>query len=750
MDKQRLIQRLMATFLGEFEEHVRALDRDLLHLERAASEDQTEILKRLFRTAHSLKGAAGSVDVILVEGACHRLESILGGAREGLIPVDAELIQLLFTAVDALKDASERLRANQDLGVGPIPVLLPQLDATANETHLAPDLLPRPPAPPPIVVAPPPEPRPLEPNGSNGSNGSNGQPRTISDGFVRVPAEKLDALLSRSDELLIARSRSSTRLEDIHALQEILEQTRAEWRRLETPLRTLPRNMQRAFGRTQENFKRLARGIDILTAQVAADHHRLEQAAKPLDEEVKRVRMLPFRDACEGIERAVRDLARAGDKDIGFVVVGSDVELDRSILEGLKDPLLHLVRNAVGHGLESPEERIAKGKSGKGLITVAAAIRGTGVEVVVADDGRGIDLEGIRAQARKRRMAVPDDERELARLVLLPGFSTAQLVTELSGRGVGLDAVKHQVESLHGTVDFSFAPNQGTRFVLTLPLTLTTLRALLVESSGQVFALPTSCVRRLVRVGPSELGSMEGREVLLGSGQPILVASLAEVLGIGSAEPRRSSGKLVLAVVATGRRQIAFAVDELQAEHDIVVKSLGPRLRHVRNFTGATMLPTGRLALIVNPTELIHAALARAPVRSIAPGLEPETITPPQRRRLLVVDDSVTTRSLERFILEAAGYDVLVAADGLEAWQRLQTEGADLVVADVEMPRMDGFGLVEAIRASQRFQSLPIVLVTALESEKDKARGLEVGADAYLPKSTFDQRQLLETIAQLI
>ena len=752
MDKEQLIQRLMSTFVAELDEHVRALNRDLLALEKDPGADRTELIKTLFRTVHSLKGAARSVNITLIEATCHRLESIFGSVREGVLAVRPELIELLFLSADALKDAGERLRAKQDLTAGTLPALLPRLEAASRgarpeQTARTPGL-PTSPASPPTPAA--------------------------TDGFVRVPAVKLDALLARSGELLVARRRAGARQEDVGVLLEALEQTQAEWRRVQKPLRKLlgadasasdagtarndprsgaaprplPRRAALAIDRTEANLKKLARGFEILSSRMEADQHALEQVAVPLEDEVRRVRMLPFGDACEGFERVVRDLSRASGKEVDLVVEGSDVELDRSILEGLKDPLLHLVRNAVDHGLESPEERRTKGKPPRGRITVAAALRGTGVEVVVADDGPGLDLGRIREHASRRNLTVPKEERELARLVFLPGFSTARLITQVSGRGVGLDVVKHRVEALHGTVDLSFEPGHGTRFVLALPLTLTTVRSLLIECRGQVFALPAVNVRRLVRVGPSDLGSVEGREVLLGGSAPLPVVGLADVLGIPAGEPRRPGAKVALVVVEAGGQQVALAVDELLAEHEIVVKSLGPRLRKVQNFAGATVLPAGDIALILNVVDLVGSALGRSPGRTLAAALEDRA--PAKKRRLLVVDDSVTTRSLEKSILEAAGFEVLTAADGAEAWLVLQEKGADLVVSDVEMPRLDGFGLTEVIRGSKRFRELPAVLVTALETEKDKARGLEVGADAYLPKSTFDQTALLEAIKQLV
>jgi two-component system chemotaxis sensor kinase CheA len=443
----------------------------------------------------------------------------------------------------------------------------------------------------------------------------------------------------------------------------------------------------------------------------------------------------------------VHDLAQAAGKEVDLHIEGGAVELDRSVHEGLKDPLRHLVRNAIDHGAEPPAERQAAGKPARARITVAAVLRGSQVEVTVADDGRGIDLEGLRRQADKRGVEVPRDAEELARLVFRPGLSTAPLITDVSGRGMGLDVVKSRVESLHGTVAVAFTPGRGTSFTLAVPLTLTTLRALLVSVGSQTFALADSHVRRLVRVDPTQLRWVEGREMAALGGPPLPVVALAELLGLPGAPPR-SGARLPGLIIAAGPRQVVLVVEELLAAQEIVVKNLGARIRRVPYVSGATLLPSGQIALVLNAAHLIRRALAQTPGRGIGAGVA--AAAPQPRKRVLLVDDSVTTRTLEKSILEAAGYEVAAAADGSAAWQLLHERGADLVVSDVEMPRMDGFALTQAIRESTRFHRLPVVLVTARETEQDKARGIQAGADAYLVKSAFDQKNLLETLAQLL
>jgi two-component system chemotaxis sensor kinase CheA len=451
----------------------------------------------------------------------------------------------------------------------------------------------------------------------------------------------------------------------------------------------------------------------------------------------------------------IRDLADAADKQIVLNVEGGDVELDRSILEGLKDPLRHLVRNAIDHGAETPAERRSAGKTPQVQLTVSAALRGDHVEVVVADDGRGLDLEALRQQLRRRNLPDPADERELAQAVFLPGLSTRRLVTDVSGRGVGLDVVKGRVEAMHGTVGLSSEPGRGTRFTLAVPLTLTTLRALLVSAAGQTFAIVSAAVQKLVRVDPAAVRTVEGRPLLALGGPPLPVAELADVLGLRAAGSHREErDRRPAVIVSTGERRAAFLVDEFLAEQEVVVKNLGGRIRRLRHVVAATVLPSGRIALVLNTGNLVRSALAHgptvAPVWSAGERLGAAPPRAPARKRILLADDSVTTRTLEQSILEAAGYEVLTAADGAAAWQVLQEKGADLLVSDVDMPRLDGFDLTERVRASSRFRDLPVVLVTAREQAEDRARGAAVGADAYLGKSVFDQQELLTVLTQLI
>jgi len=685
MDREQLQRRLMATFLGELEEHLAALNRDLLQLEKQSDAGaRADLLQALFRTAHSLKGAARSVGVAPVEQACHRIEELLAGAREGKLTLGEAQFQRLFTAADQLQSAGRAL------------LIQPPADAADPG---------KPADPVPAVAA------------------------TAPEGFARIPGDRLETLLQQTDEVLVARSRLRARQDGLNELRELARGCR----------------LDRGAGR-DEGLARLERQLDDLVAAFAGDVRRLETSTSELHEQVRRLRMVPLTELVPNLERAVRDLARSTGKEAALVAEVGRIEVDRPVLQRLKDPLLQLCRNAVDHGIEHPADRTAAGKPTAGTVRLRAEPRGAEVWLSVADDGRGLDLAAIRAQAQRRGLTPPSTTREAAAVLFAPGFSTARSVTELSGRGVGLDVVKSAVEGLHGTVGLDSEPGRGTSFSLRVPVTLSTFRAVLFRVAGHVFALPASAIRRLERLAPDRIASVEGREMLVSPTGPIPLGALVQAVGLPTGD--LSGGRAPVIIVEVGTRTAALVVDELLEEREVLLKPLGPHLRHSRFALGGTVLPDGQLALVLSPAALLEAFLTAGRGESLTAKLaRAETQV---RKRILVADDSITTRSLEKSIIESAGYEVLAAADGEEAWRMLQQRPVDLVVSDVEMPRMDGFALAEAIRGSRRWGRLPVVLVSALCSDTDRARGLAVGANAYIAKGTFDQHELLQTIGQLL
>jgi two-component system chemotaxis sensor kinase CheA len=722
----------MSTFVEEVAEHVQSFNRDLLALESGQG-DPASLLQSLFRTAHNLKGASRAVDVGFVESACHGLENILARARDGERPLDTEAFEILFATADAIQDAGARLKEKQSLAASPLAALASRLFATAPGAggRLVPAAPALAPSAPPLPTATAPDPAMLE--------------RREGD-TLRVSVNKLDTVLARSGELLLAVRQSERRRDEWETLEEAASGLVTDFRRLQTLIApgalTATRTAVQQVGAGIDNLKN---GLERVVAHASTGGRGLVRTAGDLDSGVRSLRMVPFAEAGPGLERTVRDLALAAGKEVMFKLVGQEVELDRAVAERLKDPLVHLVRNAVDHGIEMPPERMAAGKPEAGLIIVSAALKGAQVEIVIIDDGRGLDRERIREEARARGLAVSAEDRDLLALVFHPGLSTARALTAVSGRGVGLDIVKSQVNALHGTVGLESVAGVGTTFTLTVPLTVTLIRALLVEAAGRIFAVATTQVMGLRRLIPGEVRNVGGREMLAATGGLLPLVSLAEALGLPAPRRDRGQGGFVVLVEA-GTSRVAFVVDELCAEQDLVVTGLGRRLRRVPNVAGCALLEDGGIALILSAAELAESALQAPARRLLIPAPAPEAI----RRRLLVADDSVTTRTLEKAILEEAGYEVRLAADGHQAWQMLQEEAIDLVVADVEMPGMDGFTLTETLRHSLALRRIPVVLVTSLSTDKDRARGLEAGADAYIVKSGFDRSGLLEAVGQLL
>ena len=753
MDKEELSRQLAAAFLGELEEHVQSINRVLLEVERQ-SITSDDAVRDLMRSLHTLKGAARAAGYQMLEQAFHLLENVLIPVRDGSAEFDSTLVSTLFDAADALDESVMRLRENSELGGGRLEQLIgrlvddktdvqgPPRHATSGEDKPSDDQVDPPAADQDHKKTSPPPPATDRASTSSRPSGST----------VRLAADKLDRLMTQSGEMLVARRRMEMQIHQVESLRDFvssslqnLEKIRSSG--LETSeLKTRGNGALTLIDVAGEELKDLDKQIDRLSTRMIAEARHLKVACESLEDEVHRVRMFPFSEACLGMERMVRDLALDQGKRVEFLIQGSDLEVDRSIIEAIKDPLLHLVRNAVDHGLEPPGQRLATGKSEVGRLEIAASLKGAQIEIVVSDDGRGLDFDALREQARARGMTETADHRDLARLIFLPGLSTARKITDISGRGVGMDVAQDRIEALHGFIDMSSQPGAGTQFVITLPITLTTLRGLLVQANGHTYAFPSSQVERLVHFQPDEVGSAGGKPVLL-LDHPISLVSLTRVLGqetdsIATGRHGRSA-----VIVHLGKQRLGFVVDEISAEQEIVVKTLGKRLAGVRKISGAIVLESGRLALLLNVASLVRAATGvNEPelIRTQQPAPEPT------RDRILYAEDSVTTRTLVRSILEAAGFDVRVATDGQTAWNMLNEEGADLVVSDVEMPRMNGFELTQAIRRSAQFRDLPVILVTGLGSPDDKMRGADAGADAYLVKSSFDQQSLLDAIQQLL
>ena len=752
---------LLATFRAELSDHCQVLTNALLSLEAEPElAEQQRLLGEAFRSMHNLKGAARAVALSAIETLAHELEDMLGAAMRGELELTPPLFDLLYAAIDTLTNSPEAAEDWGSLEPG-IEALLQRLAGVRVEPpHPAqPSALSR------LAEAEEPassEPAALEPAAAppagNAGSRTGRTIGTVESETVRLPVARLDALLEQLGELVIPRLAVIEALAELATLRGTVESWQQEWRKVRPLLHHLERAgrlagsrpLVRFLERNEANLDSVGATLGALDTHMADPIAQFAQLTDRLQHEMKRLRLVPLGSLATGLERAVRDLARSLGKEARLVLVGADIQLDRRVLETLKDPLLHLLRNAVDHGIEAPEVRQQMGKPSIGRVVVTAAQRGGTVIIEVEDDGAGLDAGAIRRQAIERGLGSETElaamsDHEIVSYLFLPGFSTRDKVSAVSGRGLGLEIVAQRVEQLGGGLAVESVPGQGMRFVLTLPLTLATTLAVLVEAAGVLYALPTVAVERALRA--HRLGSVGGRPMLEYDGVAVPVASLGDLLnGQMSHPPIDEDVAQTLVLVGAGAQRVALAIERLVGEQEIVVKPLGYPLARVRHVAGATILGSGRVVLILNVAELVHTA---AQSGAVAPA--PQPAAPQQRQlRVLVVDDSLTTRTLERYILEAAGYAVEVAGDGAEALGRLEEQEYDALVSDVHMPNLDGVALTARLRADARFRELPVILVTSLESPEDRERGLQAGADAYLVKSSFDQDYLLRTVRELL
>lgn len=535
---------------------------------------------------------------------------------------------------------------------------------------------------------------------------------------VRVASEELDLMMGRSATVLIARQRLTAPIRVLGELEIELGQRRtlsaAQLASTSRRLTSVHRELQRA-----------------LTT--------LDTSAAQLDEHVRRIRLRSIGDAARGCDRIVRDTAAATGKRAELFVHGSEVRVDRAQVDVLRDVLIQITRNSVAHGIEAPEARARAGKPELGRVTIAAELLGDSVRVTVSDDGGGLDLAAITASAARRGARI-ESMAEAERAIFAPGLSTAASVTAVSGRGVGLDVAKQRIEAMHGSITVTSDTGRHTTFTIELPTTVATITAMVVSCGGLAYAIPSASVDRVVRVKRSSVRHADGKSLVRVDETWLPFGLLASVLG----QPAVLAERAVAVVLLQSGRRVVLAVDAVVGISDLVVGQLDPRLGRIRHLTGQARLASGLVALVVNTSDLIDDVLGMSVTIAAVP-------TPAKRRRILVVDDSATTRALEANILRTAGYDVVVAVDGEAALRHLtQDPHVDLIVSDIDMPNLDGFGMTQAVRSDDRIATLPVILVTARGTDEDRARGLRVGANAYLVKSSFDQTVLLQTVARLL
>ncbi|MGF6591528.1 hybrid sensor histidine kinase/response regulator [Pseudomonas sp. 2835] len=746
---------LLELFSLEAEAQTQVLSAGLLALERNPT--QADQLEACMRAAHSLKGAARIVGVDAGVSVAHVMEDCLVGAQEGRLLLRPEHIDALLQGTDLLMRIATPGDASIDAAVQTFLVQMAALldpGATPAPAVAAPPALLPEPEPEPLAVEPPsvePEPEVEAAPVRSGKRTGEGGERVL-----RVTAERLNSLLDLSSKSLVETQRLKPYLatlqrlkrmhgQSIRALDGLKQQLESSGQSAE--VQDALAQAQRLLGETQQILLQQASDLDEFGWQAS-------QRAQLLYDTALACRMRPFADVLTGQSRMVRDLGRSLGKQVRLEIEGEKTQVDRDVLEKLEAPLTHLLRNAVDHGIESPERRLVAGKPLEGQIRLRASHQAGLLVLEISDDGGGVDLAHLRQSIVERQLSPAEtvaqmSEAELLTFLFLPGFSLRDRVTEVSGRGVGLDAVQHMVRQLRGSIELTQTSGQGSCFHLEVPLTLSVVRSLVVEVGAEAYAFPLAHIERTLELPAEAIVQIEGRQHFWHEGRHIGLVAASQLL---NRPPSQGEGQSIKVVVIREREMLyGVAVERLIGERVLVVMPLDARLGKVQDISAGALLDDGAVVLIIDVEDLLRSVeklLSTGRLERIERGQR--SVREAARKRVLVVDDSLTVRELQRKLLSNKGYEVAVAVDGMDGWNALRSEDFDLLITDIDMPRMDGIELVTLLRRDSRLQSLPVMVVSYKDREEDRRRGLDAGADYYLAKASFHDDALLDAVVELI
>ncbi|MEC9345814.1 MAG: response regulator [Pseudomonadota bacterium] len=757
---EELRTRLLETFRLEADDHLREFAAGISEL--AALNGRTPSLEQihsLFRVIHTLKGAGRSVGLRAAESICQQCETRLRGLLDDMSNYGPDTIRSLEATHDELvaelgthASRSRRSAAGRDeTRTPPAGRHAPPDDVRSDEANAR--LVPSPPPAstgqeavvgkqqgPTQLVVPSADGSPIETSENAGRGEAQDAPRRAND-WIRIEATRLDRLSLLSQEMLLVRLASGAQAQDARRLSRSL---RRRSRSNDVGNISAPRDGDERDFRSDlgSHLRRLSRTIE-------ENDRRLRAVADDLAEETRRSRLVPAHTELDVFPVMVRDLCRETGKQAIWRLDGGDIAVDRRMLGLVKDALIHLVRNAIDHGVEPPEERAAAGKPPTAEISVNLRVLETGrLSVEIHDDGRGLSLDklreaAVRARVLTRAQASRLSDAEAAELAFRGGISTSPVITNISGNGVGLSVVRERIDRLDGSVTTRSVPGLGVTVSLVFPASLATFRGMLVTAGGLQMLLPLEAARSVSMRPRQDLEPELQRGEAPHGGELLPIGRLDTIIGIRSADRGSGVEREAVVLVDDGEQRGLLIVDSVDGVGEVLLREFRAPLRRVLHASAAGVLGSGRMVMVLRPRDLladIHSNRAEQTGKPVRQGVS----------RILVVDDSITTRTMERNLLESAGYEVLTAADGEEAWQLLSTAPVDLVISDIDMPRLDGFALTERIRSGSECAEVPVVLVTALETREDKERGLHAGANAYVLKSTFDQSNLLDIVGRLL
>ncbi|KRP60793.1 hybrid sensor histidine kinase/response regulator [Pseudomonas trivialis] len=746
---------LLELFSLEADAQTQVLSAGLLALERNPT--QADQLEACMRAAHSLKGAARIVGVDAGVSVAHVMEDCLVSAQEARLYLQPEHIDALLQGTDLLMRIATPGNDVSPADIAAYVALMERLlDPSQPTAKIAAPAEPAPASTPVVqALALEPEPEPAPPAASEPAR----QGKRMTEGgerVLRVTAERLNSLLDLSSKSLVETQRLKPYLASLQRLKRIQSQGVRALDSLDGQLKTLNLNLEAQEALT--DARRLLSEAQALLAEKTAELDEFGwqagQRAQVLYDTALACRMRPFADVLTGQARMVRDLGRTLGKRVRLEIEGEKTQVDRDVLEKLEAPLTHLLRNAVDHGIEMPEQRVFAGKPAEGLIRLRASHQAGLLVLELSDDGNGVDLERLRGSIVDRHLspletALRLSEEELLTFLFLPGFSLRDKVTEVSGRGVGLDAVQHMVRQLRGAVVLEQTAGQGSRFHLEVPLTLSVVRSLVVEVGEEAYAFPLAHIERMCDLAPDDIVQLEGRQHFWHEGRHVGLVAASQLLQ----RPTGQNNDETLKVVVIRERDAVYgiAVERFIGERTLVVLPLDDRLGKVQDISAGALLDDGSVVLIVDVEDMLRSVdklLNTGRLERIARRSQQATEAP--RKRVLVVDDSLTVRELQRKLLLNRGYEVAVAVDGMDGWNALRSEDFDLLITDIDMPRMDGIELVTLLRRDTRLQSLPVMVVSYKDREEDRRRGLDAGADYYLAKASFHDDALLDAVVELI
>lgn len=753
----------IAIFKAETEERLNKLYNGLIELEKQP--DNSELMKELNREAHTIKGSARVFGYNEIQDITHKIEDIFENVAQKKLVFNSTVADRVFKSLDVIGVILGKIAKEENIDVD-ISVVCNGLDdltrggkdkKTPQDNNERKIEEPQKQQSQPVMVHASAA-ADVFPASASAVVSTASQPAAVIEEYIRVPVSRVDKLLNLVGEMVISKIKSSQKSAQARRLSKLVKEMQKKIADLDEMVKADSKNSEvaRLLAQCNCDIQNIREESSNLYDKVSSEVMRLEPVIDELRDRMKAMRMLPCSTIFDIFPHMIRDIASKQGKEVVLEITGAQTELDKKVLEGIKTPLMHILRNCIDHGIEEPEKRAAGGKSKCGVIRLSAFHKAGNVVIEIADDGKGMDVEEIKQTALKKRCVSSQEvekmtDKEIKNLIFTNGYSTSPIITDVSGRGVGLDVVRHDIENLKGQIGLESEKGKGAKFTLVLPLTIAIIQVILVKTGNMLFALPMSAIEEIIKIKPSDISTIERKMAVEVRGGVVPVVSLEEVLGLPPTDEiendEKQNDELSVVLTTSLDKRVGFIVDRIVSQEEIFIKGLGKHLGRIKNVNGAGILGTGEVVVILNIADLIAQGRLSHPAV-----LDRKIVSKENKKgkRILVVEDTLSTRELEKSILEANGYTVDTAVDGMDAIDNLSKAKFDLVVTDVQMPRMDGFEFCKTIRKNEKYKDMPVVMVTALEKEEDKRHGIEAGVSAYIVKGSFDQSNLLDTIERLI